>query len=504
MTQHLGAYNEVLYPSFLAGFASPDRLAVAARLRGIDTAPPDRCRMLELGCGDGASVIAFAYAMPGSRFVGVDLAARPVEIGQERIRALGLANCELRQGDVMDLDAAALGEFDYIFAHGLISWVPDAVRDRVLDLCRACLAPQGILYLSYNAYPGGYQRDMLRAMLRRHTAQVAGPREKVAASHALLDFIAQAPFPKAFHEYVEQQRQQRRFAALLYDELGDENHQYFLTDFAALAGQHGLCFAGPVQFDHSLAAMPAAVRQQLQTYGGGDPVAREQYLDYLTGASFRQDVFCRAETAVDFTRRWQPVTELYCSSMMAEVERRATDPPGLRRFQSAGGPAIPVPLPGMARAFAHLGEAFPRAVPFAELAALTGGEAEDQLALSLLQCAEAGAVQFHAHPHRHAATPGERPRASALARLQTTEGFQSNLLCEAVQIDRRLARLLFPLADGSRTPEQLAGELAHLLSQREAPDEETAKLWSAAQADPAAEVRKQLQAWRRLHLLENE
>lgn len=502
--QHLGAYNEILYPSFLAGFASPDRLAVAARLRGVEAAPPDNCRMLELGCGDGTSVIAFAYAMPRSRFVGIDLAARPIAIGQERIKALGLANCELHQGDVMELDPASLGEFDYVFAHGLISWVPDTVRDRVLGLCRACLAPNGVAYLSYNAYPGGYQRDMLREMLRRHTAPIADQREKVRASHELLDFIAQAPFPKAFHSYIESQRSQRRFAALLYDELSEHNHQYFLTDFNALANRHGLGFVGPVELEHSFAAIPAAVRQQLQSYSATDAVAHEQYLDYLTGTSFRQDLFCRAETPVDHSRPWQSLTRLYVSGILREVDRLETDPPHLRRFQTPAGLMVPVPFAGIARAFEYLDAAYPRIVPFAELAGQAGGEPEERLAQTLRQCAEAGAVDLHAHPHRHAARVSERPRVSALARFQASEGFQSNLICEAVQIDRRLARLLLLLADGTRTLDQLAAELMRIFAQREAPDEATAKAWQHAQADPAAEVQKQLAAWCRLHLLENE
>ena len=38
-----------------------------------------------------------------------------------------------------------LGEqrFDYVIAHGLLSWVPDPVRDRVLALSRAALGEHG-------------------------------------------------------------------------------------------------------------------------------------------------------------------------------------------------------------------------------------------------------------------------------------------------------------------------------------------------------------------------
>ncbi len=38
--------------------------------------------MLEIGCGNGSNVIPMAYGLPGSEFVGVDLAAKPVEVAQ--------------------------------------------------------------------------------------------------------------------------------------------------------------------------------------------------------------------------------------------------------------------------------------------------------------------------------------------------------------------------------------------------------------------------------------
>ncbi len=53
----------------------PDRLATIALLHGMAPRPIDRCRVLELGCGDGSNLIPMAYGLPGSEFVGVDLAA---------------------------------------------------------------------------------------------------------------------------------------------------------------------------------------------------------------------------------------------------------------------------------------------------------------------------------------------------------------------------------------------------------------------------------------------
>src|SRR5205085_5325475 len=122
----------------------PDRLAAIGTLFGMETAPVTSCRVLELGCGDGGNLVPMAYFLPGSHFVGVDLAAGAVAQGNRAITDLKLRNIVLRQQDLRDLDESS-GEFDYIVAHGLYSWLPADVRDRLMTLCRELLAPQGIV-----------------------------------------------------------------------------------------------------------------------------------------------------------------------------------------------------------------------------------------------------------------------------------------------------------------------------------------------------------------------
>src|SRR5262245_12481127 len=111
------AYDEIPYPGGAYQQSHVDRLETLATLFGMT--PPDirRCRVLELGCGDGSNLIPMACALPDSRFVGIDLSARQIQPGLETIRALRLANIELQQADIRDVDSS-VGEFDYIIAHG--------------------------------------------------------------------------------------------------------------------------------------------------------------------------------------------------------------------------------------------------------------------------------------------------------------------------------------------------------------------------------------------------
>ncbi len=165
--QSLTAYDEVPYPSLAHVQTHPDRLATIAALFGLQTAPVEKCRVLELGCGDGTNLISMAYGLPNSEFVGIDAAGRAIAEGNEMIRDLSLDNVRLQQLDLMEFDAG--GEpFDYIIAHGVYSWVPDPVRDRILAICSESLSPNGVAYVSYNSYPGGHIRDMVREMMLFH------------------------------------------------------------------------------------------------------------------------------------------------------------------------------------------------------------------------------------------------------------------------------------------------------------------------------------------------
>ena len=161
------SYDEVPYHSFPFPETHPDRLAMIGRLFGL--IPPDvtRCRVLELGCAGGGNIMPMAALYPNSRFVGIDLSARQVEAGTRNISQLGLSNIELRHGSITDVDDS-WGQFDYILCHGVYSWVPAAVQDKILDICKWNLSPDGIAYVSYNTLPGWHMRGMIREIGRAH------------------------------------------------------------------------------------------------------------------------------------------------------------------------------------------------------------------------------------------------------------------------------------------------------------------------------------------------
>ena len=129
-------YDAIHYPTYPRIETHPDRLAAIGTLFGMNPAPVVSCRVLEVGCGDGGNLIPMAYFLPGSHFVGVDLAAGAVAEGNRTIADLKLRKMVLRQQDLR------------VVAHGLYSWLPADVRDRLMTLCRELLAPRGFVYLT--------------------------------------------------------------------------------------------------------------------------------------------------------------------------------------------------------------------------------------------------------------------------------------------------------------------------------------------------------------------
>ena len=151
------AYDEVPYPSYPLPQSHPDHLATLATLLGLSPPTTERCRVLELGCASGGNLIPMALTSPDSRFVGIDLSREQIAEGQKTVEALGLTNIELRHLSILDVDDS-FGPFDYIVCHGVYSWVPENVQDRILAICARNLVPEGIGYVSYNTYPGWHMQ----------------------------------------------------------------------------------------------------------------------------------------------------------------------------------------------------------------------------------------------------------------------------------------------------------------------------------------------------------
>ena len=472
-------YDEVLYPSGLYSQTHPDRLASVATLFGMDPAPVDHCRVLELGCNDGNNLIAMAYALPESQFTGIDLAAKPIATGSALIEELGLENVSLRQLDLSET-APDIGRFDYIIAHGLYSWVPEAARDKLLAVCGAHLSDNGVAYVSYNVYPGCHFRDLTRGMMRYHAAKFSEPEHKIRQARALLKFLVEAKKElEPYHQILQRELDRalsRSDAALFHDDLNAINHPVYFHEFVEHAARHGLQYVS----EATLRSMPAAsyrpyVIEQLNKIDPTDVVTREQYNDFLMGRTFRQTLLCRKAVSLYQPSPSERLRRLRCAADL----RPASSIPDLRSataeiFIGPGAGKIETNRPLVKLALAELGAVWPQSMSFDDLVRCVEGELEmatghektkQELSEALLQAHLAGQIELHAHRERLVARVSERPTASALARLQLQKGLAvSTLRHQSISIEGALSRALLSLLDGTRDRSALLSDLAALVT----------------------------------------
>ncbi|HQZ46234.1 MAG TPA: class I SAM-dependent methyltransferase [Usitatibacteraceae bacterium] len=459
------AYDEIAYPGWPYPQTHPDRLATLGTLFGMSPADPASCRVLELGCGDGANLLPIACASRGARLVGIDLAESAVARGRAIAGELGLQNLDLRSGDISRLPAD-LGEFDYVIAHGVYSWVPEPVRRALLEACRRHLAPQGIAFVSYNVQPGGHLRSMLREMLLMHAEGIDDPGERCAAARAFLALIAEARpveetsgTPSALA--LEAQRLSGRSdGGLFHDDLSPVFHLCYFRDFCDEAEANGLQFLAEAQF-HEMQdlGLPAPARERLAGFAP-DLVSREQYLDFVKERRFRQTLLCRSEVALRSEVRGETAAAMSVSSQ-ARPEGEAEDPlaEGERHYRGRGGGTVSTDRPLVKVALDILAREWPRALPVDDLLAAaaarcgrTAGPAERaMLGDFALACYAAGCAQLHQRQPAFSRWPGPKPQASALARLQARAGLSvTGVPGNIVALDDALARRLVVLLDGTR------------------------------------------------------
>src|SRR3954468_1608129 len=117
------AYDQVAYPSPILEDLTPERLRASAMLHGFDAPDPKTASLLEIGCGDGINVLAFAAVAPHAKAVGFDLSFDAIERGRALLARTGLDNADLHVGDILSYPRAG-EQFDYITCHGVFSWVP--------------------------------------------------------------------------------------------------------------------------------------------------------------------------------------------------------------------------------------------------------------------------------------------------------------------------------------------------------------------------------------------
>ena len=458
-------HDRIRYPGGAWEHSHPDRIAANARMFGLESAPVERCRVLELGCGAGANLVPMACGLPDARFVGIELAARPVERGRRLAGALGLSNIELRKRDILDLPAD-LGEFDYIIAHGVYSWVPAPVRDALMSTFARHLARDGIAYLNFNALPGGHLRNLPRDLMRFRLSVFDDPEAHGEDAVRFVRLVAGAqPEGSPYRRILEgelERIEHNPAGVLFHDDLVPEHRAFHFRAVVEHAARHGLqylCEARPA--DVNPGRHPAPIQAALRRFGGGR-IAREQCFDFLVCQMYRCSLFCREGTALAPARDLDAMRGLRAASALRPATAPADLTDGIAAmFFASDGASVRLDDSAAKAALEVLAERWPASVGIEALlgdARKRAGRTGQPTPLEQREFAEflatnhaLGFVDLHTWEPQMATAVGERPVASALSRIEIEHGARvTSLRHRQVEIDDPIAAAILARLDGAR------------------------------------------------------
>jgi methyltransferase-like protein/ubiquinone/menaquinone biosynthesis C-methylase UbiE len=453
-------YDRFNYPGTVYPHAHINRLASMAFLHGIK--PPDlkSCRVLELGCNRGLHLIGMALLYPEAQFVGVDISENSIARANELAEALELTNVVFRAMDVTQLSGRP-GECDYLIAHGLYSWVPDTVREKILEICGHVLADNGVAFISYNAYPGAHLRNLVSGMMSLHTAGVEDPAEKVKQGIALAATVVRTlgddnPATPAIKAEI-QAVLSKNPVVTYFDEFSSENTPVYFTDFMRRAQMNGLQFLSEAEMTRlSFDALSAEARQLLE--GITDTVVREQYSDFFKLTRFRQTLLCRDSLVVDRENFDKRLSDMYVGSPLRPAEEVQINNESSARYLSQSGGTVTVSQPFVKAVIDELAKAWPARLKYAELLERANArldqpqpDAEEMLNKTLFKMFNPNLLEIDVTPYPLPPHPTEKPVASKLARLQAATGTDVvSMRHNVVELDDPMARTVLRLLDGTR------------------------------------------------------
>jgi methyltransferase-like protein/SAM-dependent methyltransferase len=472
------SYDAIPYRSVAFPQTRPERLAAIAGIFGLDTPPIETARVLELGCASGGNLLSIAHDYPGTRCLGIDGSAVQVADGWKTIEALGLRNIRLKHADILAL-GDDLGTFDFILCHGVFSWVPPAVQDKILAICRENLAPNGVAYVSYNTYPGWHVRGIVRDMMRYHGTQFQDPGTRLAQAKALVQFVVDTGKvqPTRYKQLLKDEFDilaNAEDSYLHHEHLEENNRPLYFHEFARMLAVNGLQYLGEAEFSTMIASNFAPeIAGTLQKIGAHDILQMEQYMDFVRGRYFRQTLICKL--GVSLNRQLGPavVKDEWLLASRAKPEKPewsyASGEPV--EFLAPGG-GLTCRSPITKAAMAELAASWPAPIPFAELMPRAKSRAEkeghaasdasrDFFGSEVLSGVAAGAIEWRLNPVPFETEIGEQPHASALARHQATLGNSvTNLRGETLTLDDT-HQLVLRRLDGRTNRTQL---IEHLMS----------------------------------------
>jgi SAM-dependent methyltransferase len=295
-----GYVTEVGYTHGFYRELTPHLLAFAALSRGF-RAPSlgDRpVRILELGCGQGFSANLISAANPDVDYTAIDFGPAHIVGARELAAAANVSNVHFLEASFEQIAAdRAMGEFDLVTLHGVYSWVSAENRDHIIRIARDKLKAGGMLYVSYNTFPGWASFVPIRQMIldAANAAPTAALAQRLEQGfklfNRLVDVGARSVAGSPGLVEILQKMQKMGSNYLAHELL---NHEWKIFHFAEVAADMAaakLTHIGSARVLQNLDAFNFSPAQQSLLFEIADPVHRQSVGDLIVNQRFRTDIF---------------------------------------------------------------------------------------------------------------------------------------------------------------------------------------------------------------------
>lgn len=424
------SYDETPYESYAYPFTHPEKTGAVAHILGFNHTPLEKARVLELGCAGGGNILPLAARYPDAEFFGIDLSPAQIDEANAHKEALGYKNISFEALDIMDFNTEK-GSFDYIMCHGVFSWVPDFVREKILTICQEQLSENGIASISFNVLPGWAPLRSIREMMILHTEKFEDPAKKIEQAKVLLkylyDYMPQdSSLRKAVENVYNKFLETKNDSYILHEYLEANNQPYYFSQFAEMLDAHALNYIG----DSDITMMQAkninpALGETLDKIP--ELTTREQYMDFITNRQFRYAIVTPKGNASSNVSLDALEDLHYACNLVSEQQEFSEENPmrfvraDKSNFEvTANDPAGKALFWGLTqeRNYFH---SFEQVFDIVNTATGSGDDPEalrKTVKATLLNLILRGALQFSLTPSSHPLDLSNKPKAFSLARYQ--------------------------------------------------------------------------------------
>ena len=414
-------YESTRYLGLPIAAAHPFRLAWTSRVHGGPQPDLIGARILEIGCGDGATLLPLAAHQSSWRVHGIDASRQAIGFAQDGALAANLANatfaCEDLAASTVEADS-----WDIVIAHGVYSWIDPERRAALLRLAYSALAPNGLAYISFNALPGWSVRGTVRhALLHSHEQ-----------SHEVLDRMLAHVGADAWGSLLAAELRRARDCRddyRVHEYLSAHNEAFWVGDFVRDAAANGLRWIGDAQFDLNEGRPYEQLRASL---GIANPRA-EEMIDLIGYRQLRCAVLARDNSPISAA---PDDAALLHDAVIAGVIAPLRQPFILddaiaESMRSAGGVDIDVQGSLAKAALLELARIYPSGLRYEDLldharrilhehGLHTQADAHREVAEGVMRLWRAGALELRSHMPVVAGIRPNPPKVSAFTRYEAT------------------------------------------------------------------------------------